>query len=249
MRAAPTAAGLALALLLPQAAGAQETRDRVELTYGAGLVGVSGVYVGEDDALLPYPHLAATYGNLTVSLGGGVEYALWTGKATTLSAALTYEGAPDLPDTALFAGLDRDDWIAAELALTHDLGLVDLALGLRADVSGTHDGGAAEVSVGRGFALGTAVVEGRIGASYMDARLAGHLFGVAPSEATALRAAYAPGASWTPHLDLSILYPLPGGTMIGGFFRHEALPNSISRSPLVGADERTILGLNLVRQF
>ncbi len=128
MRAAMRSLCLPLALP-PQAAAAEGIRDRVDRAYGAGLAGVSGVHVGEHDERQPYPDVAITYGALTASPGGSLDDALWTGAETALSAALVRDGTPDLPGTALFAGLDRDDRIGGALSLTHDFGSADVAPG------------------------------------------------------------------------------------------------------------------------
>ena len=95
----------------------------VQFSIGFGLAGLSGLYEEQDDALLPFPLLRATYGPLTLDLTKGLEVRLWENDATRLAAAVVYNGALDLPDTALFEDLDRDDWIGGALSLTHDFGV------------------------------------------------------------------------------------------------------------------------------
>ena len=128
---------LCLAVIWPAFGLAQETAiasqrlsngDGIQLSLGVGVAGVSGVYAGQDDELIPFPLFAATYGPLTLDITKGLEFRLWENATTNVTAAVVYNSAPDLPDTALFADLDRDDWIGGELFITHDLGAFDIAL-------------------------------------------------------------------------------------------------------------------------
>ena len=220
-----------------------------QFSVGLGVVGLSGVYDGQDDELLPFPLLAATYGALTVDITKGLEVRLWENDTTRLSAGVVYNGAPDLPDTDLFDDLDRDDWVGGSLSATHDFGMFDVALSGQVDISDQHDGGDAELSVGRSFVMGRTLFEGRLGATYLDANQGNYLYGVATDEANDLRAAYDVKESWTPHVDLAVFYAVTDTTSVGGFFRHEEFPDEIAESPLLDTSERTTIGLTLVRTF
>lgn len=220
-----------------------------QLSYGAGLFGTSGVYVGEEDQLFAVPLLAITYRGFTANIAKGLEYRFFENENSAISTSLEYNNAPDLPDTALFDGLLREDWVSAGLYATHDFGYLNVAVSTQFDISGEHNGSNTEVSVGRTFELGRAIVEGRIGASYLDADQANYLFGVGTDETSSLREAYSVDASWSPHVELSVLYPLSEETAIGGFFKHEEFSKEIADSPLVGFEERTTIGITLSRTF
>jgi outer membrane scaffolding protein for murein synthesis (MipA/OmpV family) len=238
---------------LAQDAGLTQQRwldsNDINFSVGLGVVGLSGVYEGQDDELLPFPLLTATYGPVTVDLTKGIDFRLWENHTTRLAAGVVYNGAPDLPDTALFDDLDRDDWIGGELSATRYFGVFDIALSGQVDLSDKHDGGNAELSVGRSFVLGRTLIEGRLGATYLDEKQGSYLYGVADDEANDLRAAYDVKESWTPHVDLSVFYGVTDNTSVGGFFRHEEFPDEIADSPLLDARERTTFGLTLVRTF
>lgn len=221
----------------------------VQFSIGFGLAGLSGLYEGQDDALLPFPLLRATYGPLTLDLTKGLEVRLWENDATRLAAAVVYNGALDLPDTALFEDLDRDDWIGGALSLTHDFGVFDIAVSGQVDVSDVHYGGNAELSVGRSLVVGRTLLEGRLGATYLDENQGNYLYGVADDEGNDLRAAYDVKESWTPHVDLSAFYGINANTVVGGFVRHEEFPDEIADSPLLATGERTTFGLTLIRSF
>jgi outer membrane scaffolding protein for murein synthesis (MipA/OmpV family) len=93
------------------------------------------------------------------------------------------------------------------------------------------------------------MIEARVGASYLDQNYGNAFYGVAASEANALRAAYDLDESWSPFIELSAIVPMTNTTALVAGFRHEQLSNEISDSPLVDADERTTLGLSFIRTF
>lgn len=249
---------LCIAVIWPAFGLAQETAttnqglimgDGIQFSLGAGVAGVSGVYAGQDDELIPFPLLSATYGPLTLDITKGLEYRLWENATTKLAAAVVYNSAPALPDTALFSDLNRDDWIGGELSMTHDFGAFNVALSGQVDVSDEHNGGNAEISVGRSFIVGGTVIEGRLGTTYLDEAQGTYLYGVAEDENNALRQAYDVEDSWTPHIDLTVFHGITDNTGVGVSFRHEEFPDEIANSPLLETRERTTLGLTLITTF
>jgi outer membrane scaffolding protein for murein synthesis (MipA/OmpV family) len=231
------------------AAAESDPAPSFNLTYGVGLAGLSGVYVGQDDELIPFPVFVLSHGKWSLSIDKGIQFYALETATTTLSFAIVYEPTPEAPKTALFAGLNRDDGAALEIDVSHNFGAFDVAGTIKRDASQIHDGIAAEVSVGRTIAVGNAFVEGRLGGSYLDQNYGNYLYGVAASEANALRATYDVKANWSPYIEISATLPINDLTTIAAGFRHEQLSQEISDSPLVGSDERTTMGLSIIRTF
>ena len=237
------------AIVLPSLSVAQSANEAITLTYGAGIVGTSGNYVGQDDDLLPFPILTATYGNWTADVTRGVRYTALSTDRTRLAVGLGYNFAPDMPDTALFDGLDRDGNAELVASVYHRFDQFDIGAEIGADVSSVHDGVRADVSVGRSVSVGLFQIEGRLGVEYLDANFAAHLFGVGKNEATSARAAYSPGETWTPHIELSAALPFENGTIIVGFFEYRRLPGAVGDSPLEAERDQTSIGISFMRSF
>jgi outer membrane scaffolding protein for murein synthesis (MipA/OmpV family) len=133
--------------------------------------------------------------------------------------------------------------------MTHDFGAFNIALSGQVDISDEHNGGTALLSVGRSFSIGKTVIEGRLGATYLDEGQGMYLYGVADDESNDLRQAYDIKESWTPHIDLTVFHGVTDNTGVGISFRHEEFPDEIADSPLLDNRERTTFGLTLVRTF
>jgi outer membrane protein len=250
MKMKTSMAAIMAASILPSFATAQDAPDQdLAFTYGIGVVGLSGVYVGQDDELLPFPVLGVSYGQWSLSIAKGIEFQAIATPTTRLSFALVYDPAADMPDTQLFADLDREDGAALEIEGSHDFGIFDIAAVVRRDVSQRHDGVGGDFSLGRSTLIGQTLIEGRVGASYLDQYYGNALYGVGANEANALRASYDLDESWSPFVELSAIVPINDTTSFVAGFRHEQLSDEISSSPLVDADERTTLGLSLIRTF
>ena len=243
-------AAMLAAAILPTIAGAQDaTGQDLTFTYGIGVVGLSGVYIGQDDELLPFPMLGVSYGQWSLSFAKGIEFQTIATPTTRLSFALLYDPNADMPDTQLFADLDREDGAAFEIERSHDFGIFDIAATVRRDVSQRHDGVSGDISLGRSTVIGQTLFEVRAGASYLDQNYGNAFYGVGASEANALRASYDLDASWSPFVEFSAIVPINDTASFVAGFRHEQLSKDISNSPLVDADERTTLGLTVIRTF
>jgi outer membrane protein len=236
--------------VLPTFAGAQDAPDQdLTFTYGIGVVGLSGVYGGQDGELLPFPVLGVSYGQWSLSIAKGIQFQAIATPTTRLSFALVYDLAADMPDTQLFADLDREDGAAFEIEGSHDFGIFDIAAVVRRDVSQRHDGVSGDLSIGRSTVIGQTLFEARAGASYLNQNYGNAFYGVAASEANALRASYDLGESWSPFVEFSAIVPINDTASFVAGFRHEHLSKDITNSPLVDADERTTLGLSIIRTF
>jgi outer membrane scaffolding protein for murein synthesis (MipA/OmpV family) len=237
------------ALLGPGVALAQQVDEGITLTFGAGVAASSGLYVGQDDEVLPFPILMATYGNWAADLAGGVRYAAVSTDRTRVEIGLAYRFDPDLPQTALFDGLDRDGNIELVASIAHGFDGFDIAADVGADISSVHGGLRADVSIGRTVAVGVFHVGGRLGVEYLDGDFANHLYGVSPDEATSIRSVYSPGETLTPRIELSAALPFENGATLVGFVEYRRLPDAIVDSPLVADRGQTSIGLSLMRNF
>lgn len=243
------AAILAVTLVPTFASAEDKPVSGFELSFGFGLVGISGVYVGQKDELYPFPMIAVSRGKWSLSIPKGLQFHALQSATTNLTFALIYDPAPEMPNTALFAGLDRDDGAAFEVEASHDFGVFEIATTIQRDASQRHDGISGDISFGHNAFVGNTFIEGRLGANYLDENHSNFLYGVAADEVNALRGAYDLRASWTPFVEISAIVPINDETSLIGGFRHEQLSKEISRSPLIGTDERTTIGLTIVRSF
>lgn len=237
------------ALLGPGTALAQQADEGVTLTFGAGVAATSGLYVGQDDEVLPFPILMARYGDWTADLARGIRYAVVTTDRSRVEVGLAYRFGPDLPETALFDGLERDGNIELVTSIAHAFEAFDIVAEVGADVSSVHDGFRADLSVGRTMAVGLFHVGGRLGVEYLDADFGNHLYGVRPDEATASRGAYSSGETLTPRIELSAALPFENGASLVGFVEYRRLPDAVTGSPLVADRDQTSIGLSLMRSF
>lgn len=237
------------ALLAPGVALAQQADEGVTLTFGAGVAATSGLYVGQDDEVLQFPILMATYGDWTADLSRGIRYAAVTTDRTRVEVGLAYRFGPDLPETALFDGLDRDGNIELVASIAHGFEAFDIAAEVGADVSSVHDGFRADLSVGRTVSVGLIQVGGRLGVEYLDADFGNHLYGVRPDEATSSRTAYSPDETLTPRIELSAALPFENGASLVGLVEYRRLPDAVTGSPLVANRDQTSIGLSVMRSF
>jgi len=215
-------ATMVAAAILPTIAGAQHvTGQDLTFTYGVGVVGLSGVYVGQDDELLPFPVLGVSYGQWSLTIAKGIEFQAIATPTSRLSFALVYDPSADMPDTQLFADLDREDGVALEIEGSHNFGIFDIAATVRRDVSQRHDGVSGDLSIGRSTVIGQTLVEVRAVASYLDQNYGNALYGVGASEASALRASYSFDESWSPFVEFSAIVPINDTASFVAGFRHE----------------------------
>ena len=113
-------AGLMTVALLPTFATAEaDPNAGFDLTYGAGLVGLSGVYVGQEDELLPFPVIAVAYGKWSLSVAKGIQFRALETATTNLSVGIIYDPAglasPSFADTVGEVGVD---WLGNEATIS-----------------------------------------------------------------------------------------------------------------------------------
>lgn len=236
-------------LLATSFGNAQDIPEPFQLTFGMGLVRYTAPYIGSDAEVRPFPILTPTYGRWTEGLLESLSFTAVSSGPTQLDFGVRFMREPELPDTPLFSGLDRDDGfepVAAASCTFPEFGIETKA---SADLSSAHDGFRADLSIGRSASLGGLLIEGRIGAEYLDGNYGLYLYRVSAGEANALRSADRVGSAWLPRLELSAARPMSDTTSLVGFVEHQWLSYEIHDSPLVDDDSLTTVGLTLNRRF
>ena len=143
-------------------------------------------------------------------------------------------------DPTEIAGLERlkkDIAVEAGLAATLTYGQFELGLEALRDVSDTHDGTAVTASIGTMFQLSDRFgIGARVGATWMDQKLATYTYGVRPSEAGGGNSAYTVKDSVIPSIGIDASFALTEKTTLIGTVSAEFLPDSVTASPIVKRD-------------
>lgn len=209
----------------------------------------SGLYSGDSAEFGLVPYLAYDRGNLHIAVDG-LHYRVAEGDALSLSIGFAPRFGPDFPDTALFAGLDRDDTIEATLKGSFQLTSgVELSAGLKYDILSEHGGYEANLTVGRSVPLSGVIVESQLGFRHRSSDLNDYLVGVSPSEVNSGRSAYSPGATTSPFATLSLTLPVSERTALVGNASFDYFGDAYRDSPLVSKRWTTSIGLGVAHSF
>lgn len=201
---------------------------------------------GKDRAdLLPY--LAYETDRIHIGLDE-ISYELIDDGQWQVDVFLDPRFAPDLPETALFENLKRDDAIEAGFGVKYRFGATYIKASLQGDVSGAHDGFAGEAAVGYATEIDAIVLDAQAGLKLRDANLNNYLFGVSTDEATAQRAAFSMDDSANAFAEITLAYPLSDNVAVIGEVSFEDLGNA-QNSPLVARDKRSSIILGVAYQF
>ncbi|MEL6644200.1 MAG: MipA/OmpV family protein [Pseudomonadota bacterium] len=220
-----------------------------QFTIGLGAANSSAFYVGEGRTSGIFPFLSYENGPFQIGFDG-IRYGFDTTDNVTLSVGLAPRGRPDFPDTALFRGLDRDDTAEALVALEYRLSPgTGLALSAQTDILGEHDGTEVSAAFVAGHPLGPVMLEMQTGFTWRSAGLNDYLVGVSAAEATAQRAAYAPGATTSPFVSVSATYPMSDTMALIGNLSFAHLGDAYRDSPLVGRRSTTSASFGVVVSF
>lgn len=180
----------------------------------------------------------------------GLSYKLISSPDLTFGTALSLRADPDFPDGALFDGLDRDTAIEAGLFARYAVGSSGyVGGGFMHDVSSEHSGYEADLHIGTEFGLGSVGIDLSLGGLFRDGDLNQYLIGVSDAEANPQRAAYAPGSSVVPYVEVIASFPLSDKLTLVGAASYQHLGSTYKDSPLVRRSNTGTLGLGLVYQF
>ncbi len=219
------------------------------VAIGGGVEATTSIYTGDDDVeFAAVPHLSARWRQLEIE-PDRLALTFWETDTLSVDLSANLRAGPDFPETAVFAGLQRD--IAVELggSVSYDWGGFSTGFSFHHDVAGAHSGYEAVFDVARDFEVGEAIVDLGLGATVQDKNLGSYLYGVTAAEANAYRAAYAPDISVSPFVEASVAFPITDHFAIVGFAEYQLLDKTIQNSPLVDASDTALMGLFMVFQF
>lgn len=154
----------------------------------------------------------------------GISYKFIADPALSVGAKLGWRAGPDFPDDTLFDGLDRDSAVEGGLFARYGFGPASyVGGGFMYDLSSEHGGYEADLYVGTEFAVGSVGVDISLGGKFRDGDLNHYLVGVSADEANGQRAAYAPGSSVIPYVELTAGFALSEKATLVGMISYEYL--------------------------
>lgn len=237
------------ALLLPLTSHAQGPRDGDAAADGAWGLGIAVMperkpYRDFDNKTRVWPLL--TFENRWVRVfGPGVEFKL--GRSGPLSYGLTVGYAGDgykASDSPVLAGMDKRRsglWVGGRVGLR--AGWASFSAEVAADAANHSQGQRLRLGAERRFQLGDVGLTPRLNATWLDSSYVSYYYGVKASEATATRAAYAPGSTVNTEIGLRMDYRLAPEQVLFADVGVVSLGSAIKRSPLV--DRSTVPELRL----
>jgi outer membrane protein len=241
---------LLAALTLATPAPAQDEPPGFSL--GVAAVANDGPYLGADTSVTPVPLL--TWNSQRVSLGWptGLRVTLFDQGDLRLSAVAAPRILRDLTDTdsAALDGIDRDTTVEAGLSLDYTWGMGG-QLGLRAvtEVTDEHGGEEVVLRIAQPIPLGRVPLILGAGLTWQSAAQADYAWGVRLDEVTPTRPPYSPGEVLIPNLTVGTMLPVSANTRIMATARVDFLPDEVSSSPIVDADETFSILVGIVRNF
>lgn len=238
---APGVAPVAFAILATTALVAGTGAARAEgLKYSVGLIaGVSSSpFENNETTSGAIPFFEIEGAHFSFGLLSGLTYDFLESDTMKLSARLAPRFlSADPGDVPGLGHLKRDTAVEAGLAAGLTLGLVQIDLEALKDVSDTHDGAAVTAMVGTTFQVSDRFSLGaKVGATWMDRKLATFSYGVLPGEARAGLPAYEVKDSVIPTIGLESAYALSDHATLVGSLSAEFLPDSVTASPIVKED-------------
>lgn len=236
-------AGLVCCLLPAPGAFAQDgeraSADASSWGVGLAVMRENKPYRDFDDRTRALPMLS--YENRWVRvLGPGVELKL--GQAGPLAYGLSARYADDgyeSGDSPALAGMSERKasfWLGGRASLRTDIATVNAEWS--GDVSGHSKGQKFKLGLERRFGFGALGVTPSLSATWLDRKFVQYYYGVEAAEATATRAAYAPGSTVNTRVGLRLDYLLAPQHLLFGDLGVESLGRAIEDSPLV--DRRTV---------
>ncbi len=234
----------ALALAAPIIAALGPRPAFAEQEPSGFTVGVLGVattspYGANTEESSFLPDLEYTRNRFSIGITGA-SYDVYDNESVVLSARLTPRFFSDPGEVAGLGHLTRETAAEAGLAGTLRFGPLSTGLEILTDISGIHEGTAIEATVGTAFSptprLGIAV---QAGATWMDSDLATYSFGIRPSEATDMLAAYKIEDTVVLSLGLQSRYALTDHVSLIGGLSVEFFPDRVTDSPIVNREVLT----------
>ncbi|SEA20868.1 MipA/OmpV family protein [Microbulbifer marinus] len=211
---------------------------------GLGVIGRSSPYVGSDTTVIQVIPAITYFGERLQWVGPQLRYGLLGSGKLRLALSASYRlGAYEEDDADILEGLgDRDATLMGGLGLVYEG-----PAGTEFEVLYEHDvldrigGGAAAISVFRGFQFGNLRLVPELGINWLSSDLADYDYGVPESAAIPGRPAYAVGSSYTIEIGVGGLLELSENWRAALSVAVEQLDSEIRDSPIVG-DDRVVSG-------
>jgi len=221
-------------------------------SFGLAAVANDSPFVGGDVSFGLLPILGYDSRAYSVGILQGLRVTAFERDSFRLSVIAAPRFYLEILDTegAALDGIDRNITGEAGFAIEYSLGRAT-EIGLRGvqEVTGEHGGQELVLNVRQRVALGSfpLILGGDL--RWQSADHAEYAWGVRPEEATATRAAYAPGAVLIPGLSIGTFVPINEKTSVIATLRVDFLPDEVSSSPIVDQDMTTSAFIGITRSF
>ncbi len=217
-----------------------ENRARLEprgFIYGAALGIEREIYDGFERRVIPLPVLGYRGENLTV-FGPFVSWEVLELGDIEFDIQLSprFDGF-DESDSDVFEGMqEREFSMDAGFGLGYERNDWKIELDSLYDALDRSNGREISVGIARAYRAGPVFIEPEIGLSYLDRRHVDYYFGVAESEATALRPAYDGDSALNTTLGITFFTPAFFGGLTRVGIENTWFDSSIADSPLTDSD-------------
>ncbi len=159
-------------------------------------------------------------------------------------------GGYDANDSPALAGMaDRDLFVGLGIAAKMEWKLFDIGASVRHDIANNSDGIIADFSVGLSEKITERLFGGiETGVTYQDSDYSNYYYGVLPNESTLRRAAYEPGSTINPYIQLNAFYYLNKHWVLNSAVIYSQFDSAIEDSPIVGSGNETTILLGISYQ-
>ena len=222
--------------------------DAGQWGVGIGVIGRSSPYKDSDTNVSQVIPAVTYFGERLQWVGPNLRYGLVGSDDLRLALTASYRiGVYEEDDSPALEGLgDRDDTLLAGLGLVYEAaGGVEFDLRYEHDVLDRIGGGAATLSISKGFQFGILRFRPRIGANWLSKELGDYDYGVPESAAIPGRPAYSVDDSVSVEVGFGSLVELSENWRVAINFAVEFLDDEVTDSPIVGED-RVIKGFAAV---
>jgi len=153
-------------------------------------------------------------------------------------------------DSPILAGMeDRDFSLGLGFAAEVEWEFLEIETSVRRDVLDNSDGIIADLGLGIDGPISNRLFAGvEIGVNYQDSDYSNYYYGVLPTEATATRAAYEPGSTLNPFIQINVFYQLNKNWVLAGMLERTQFDSAIKDSPIVDSSGETMLMFGIAYQ-
>ncbi|MDJ0907177.1 MAG: MipA/OmpV family protein [Woeseiaceae bacterium] len=222
--------------------------ERGRVGLGVGVIARSSPYVDSTQTVTQVIPAVTYIGDRLQWFGPRLRYGVAGSGRLRLAVAAEYRiGSYEESDSPVLEGLgDRESTLFGGLALQYEIAEgFELEMLYQHDVLDRIGGGLANVSLSRGFPLGTANIEPFIAYNWSSSEISNHDFGVPAAAATPGRPAYELGSTQSFELGIDTFIELTEDWRIIVNISGERLDDDVTASPIVD-DDIVFKGLAIV---